>query len=175
MLDARVLSSSPVPAFEHGRVPFWRLGVLLVGVHLLQMAWGESLYRGGIAPDFALVVAVAIALMGGPIRGAFAGLGAGYLGYLASMWHPGSFLFSHGAAGALVGWLAPRLGVSHPIAPPLAAIAATLCADALFLLLSPTDLSLAFWARHALVASLWHAFLIWPVLWLARRVVKTRR
>ncbi|RYG63205.1 hypothetical protein EON80_21690 [bacterium] len=65
-----------------------------------------------------------------------------------------------------------RFTVSHPFAPPLSAFCATLMADLLFMLMSPADFSVTWWANHAISAGIVHALLIWPVFWVVARVVK---
>ena len=155
---------------EEGR--FWRVIPLMILAHALQTTWLARVHLGAASLDLPFLVAIATALWGGAGRGAIAGAGAGYLAGLAALWHPGSFLVSRLVPCALVGAAAPRLGISNPLAPPLAAAASALVADALYLLFSPGDYNAVDWNAHLPAAMLLNALAIWPVFWLVGRVVR---
>jgi hypothetical protein len=123
-------------------------------------------------PDLSFLVALAGAMLGGFEVGAVAGVGAGVLAGLAAAWHPGSFLVSRVIPPALLGSMSKRFTVSHPFAPPLCAFCATVLSDLLFMLMSPADFAVNWWAHHAFTTGIIHALLIWPVFWIVGRVVK---
>lgn len=152
--------------------PFWRIAVLMVLAHALQTTLLAAPLFGLARPDLTFLVALSGALLGGFEVGAVAGIAAGVLGGIAAAWHPGSFLVSRALPSALLGAGAGKFSPWHPLAPPACALAATLGCDATFFLISPTDFSPAWWARHALAAGILHAALIWPVFLVVARVVK---
>ena len=151
---------------------FWRAVPLLILAHALQTTWLAPVHLGAASFDLPFLVALSIALAGGPQRGALAGAGAGYLAGLAAMLHPGSLLVSRLVPCVAVGLLAPRLGRSNPFAPPLLAGMAALLSDGCYLLFSPGEWDLAYWSAHTPAAMLLAALAIWPVLWLVRWVVR---
>lgn len=151
---------------------FWRAVPLLILAHAFQTTWLASVHLGAASLDLPFLVALAIALSGGPQRGALAGAGAGYLAGLAAMLHPGSLLVSRLIPCVAVGWLAPRLGRNNPLAPPILAAGAALLGDGFYLLFSPGEWNLAYWSAHAPAAMLLNALAIWPVLWLVCRIVR---
>lgn len=152
--------------------PFWRLALVMILAHALQTTLFAVPILGAARPDLPFLVALAGALLGGVEVGAVAGLAAGVLGGIGAAWHPGSFLISRAIPSAILGAASRRFSVWHPLSPPLCAFGATLLCDAVFFLISPTDFSPAWWARHALWSGILHAALIWPVFLLVARVVK---
>ena len=151
---------------------FWRAVPLMIVAHALQTTWLAPVHLGAAGLDAPFLVALAVAIAGGPARGALAGAGAGYLAGLAALLHPGSLLVSRLVPCILAGWAAPRLGRSHPLVPPLLAASGALLSDGLYLLFSPGDWDVAYWSAHAPAAMLLHALAIWPTIWLVRRVVR---
>lgn len=151
---------------------FWRVVPLIILAHALQTTWLASLHLGVAQLDLPFLVAISVALWGGAERGAIAGAGAGYLAGLAAMWHPGSFLVSRLVPCLLVGLAAPRLRVTHILAPPLAAALGALLCDAFYVLLSPGDMPPDFWRAHVPASVMLHSLAIWPVFWLVGRLVK---
>jgi hypothetical protein len=138
----------------------------------LQTTWLAGPFFSLSRPDLPFLVALASALLGGFEVGAIAGVGAGLLSGLGAAWHVGSFLVSRALPPALLGNLAGRFSVNHPFAPPLCAFCATIMADLLFMLMSPADFPVNWWARHAISTGIVHALLIWPVFWVVARIVK---
>ena len=151
---------------------FWRAIPLLIVAHALQTTWLAPLHLGAASLDLPFLVALAVALLGGATRGALAGAGAGYFAGLSAMLHPGSLLVSRLVPCVLVGLAAPRLGRFNPFVPPLLAAGGALVADAIYLLFSPAEWSLALWSAHTPAAMLLHALAIWPVVWLVRWVTR---
>lgn len=152
--------------------PFWRLIPVLILAHVLQTTWLAGPLWGLDRPDLPFLVALSAALLGGVEIGIITGVAAGVLGGLAAAWHVGSFFVSRTIPPAVLGTLSTRFSVFHPIAPPLCAFMATLLADFFFMLMSPTDFSLAWWLRHALSTGITHAVLMWPIFALVVRIVK---
>lgn len=152
--------------------PFWRMVPVMLLAHALQTTLLAGPFPGLARFDLPFLVALAGAMQGGFEVGAVAGVGAGFLSGLAASWHLGSFFISRSIPPALLGSMAKRFTVAHPFAPPLCAFCATLLSDLFYMLMSPADFPVAWWARHALLSGLAHAFLIWPVFWIVARVVK---
>jgi hypothetical protein len=151
---------------------FWRTIPVLLLAHLVQTTWLARVVVLDTRIDLPLLVAVSVALLGGVQRGAWCGFGAGILTGLQTASHLGSFLVSRTVAASLIG-LSPRaLSPDNPLAPPVCAVAATLLADAIFMVMSPTDYPFLWWVRHAPIACAMHALLIWPVFFLIQRLVK---
>lgn len=152
--------------------PFWRLAILMIGAHAVQTTLLARPILGAVRPDLPFLVALCGALLGGFEVGTIAGIAAGVLSGIAAAWHPGSFLFSRAIPSAILGASAGRFSAFHPLAPPSCAFASTLLCDAVFFLISPTDFSPAWWARHALTSGTAHALLIWPVFLIVARIIK---
>ena len=148
---------------------------LLLGAHLLATTWFSGVVWQDAALDGAFLVAISLALLGGLERGAWMGLGAGFLAALVADWHPGSYFVARLIPCLLIGFLAPRIAVFHPLAPPMCAILAAFCADLVFVVISPTAAPLGYWISHALGFALLQMLFIWPVFWICARVVRPRR
>lgn len=155
---------------QEGR--FWRAVPLIIFVHALQTTNLISVHLGAAALDAPFLVALCVAILGGPARGAFAGAGAGYLAGLAALLHPGSLLCSRLFPCVVAGWLAPRWGRANPLVPPVLAALGALLSDGFYLLFSPGEWNLEYWSAHAPASMLLHALAIWPALWLVRWIVR---
>ncbi len=155
---------------QEGR--FWRAAPLLILAHALQTTGLLPLQLGAARLEWAFLVALAVALIGGIERGALAGAGAGYLAGLAALLHPGSLLVSRLVPCVFVGLVAPRLGRHNPFVPPLLAALSALLADGIYLLFSPGEWDAVYWSARTPASMLLHALAIWPMLWLVRWVVR---
>lgn len=152
------------PPFSFGRVC-----LALALAYLLQTTLLAKLHFFEVRCDLLLLVALGVALLGGEQQGLRAGFLAGLLSGYAAAWHLGSFLVSRMAAGALVGFFPKKLSTDNPGAPLVGAITGTLVADLAFLLMSPTDFPLGWWARHAVLACLLHGLCIYPVYFVLKK------
>lgn len=151
---------------------FWRAFPVLLLAHLMQTTWLARVEVFDTRIDLPLLVTVSVALLGGVQRGAWCGFGAGVLTGLQAASHLGSFLVSRTVAAGIMG-LSPRaLSADNPLAPPACAVAATILADTIFMVMSPTAYPFLWWVRHALIASALHALLIWPIFFSIQRLVK---
>lgn len=153
--------------------PFWRIAPLMILAHALQTTWFSGPLGGWVRPDLPFLVALATALVGGFEIGAIAGIAAGLLSGLGAAWHGGSFLVSRAVPPAILGALARRFSVFHPVAPPLCAFGATLFGEFVFMLMSPTDFRFSWWTSHALASATAHAILIWPMFLIVARLVRS--
>ena len=154
---------------------FWRLIPLMILAFALQTTWFGGLRLGSAPLNLVFGVALCGAMLGGARVGFWCGLGAGYLMGLGAMWHPGSFLVSHLLPCVLVGLAASKFEVSHFLSPVLVAILGTSLSQIVFLLLSPTEFSLAFWGTLTLWQIAAQALLSWPLFALVRHFVAPRR
>jgi hypothetical protein len=144
----------------------------MILAHALQTTLLVTPILGAARPDLTFLVAISGALLGGVEVGAVAGIAAGILSGIGAAWHPGSFLMSRAIPSAILGQVAQRFSVYHPLSPPACAFAATVLSDAVFFLMSPTEFPPAWWARHAIASGIVHAALIWPVFLIVARVVR---
>jgi len=142
---------------------------MLLGASLIQSTWLAHWSLFGARVDLPLVLAVAVALVGGVERGAVMGFCAGLLAAYAAAFHTGSFAVSHCVAAGAFGLFPRRFSTDNPLAPPLCAFGATLLATLVFFVMSPTAFPVTWWVRHSLAAGVQHAVLMWPVFYLVVR------
>ncbi len=137
----------------------------------LQTTWLARWRLFGAHVDLPLMTVISVALLAGWEIGALYGLIAGLLtGYIVGA-HVGAFALSRLVVGGTLGALEHRFSHDNPFAPPLCAAGAVAASSLILLVMSPTDFSLAWWARHTLVSVGSHALLILPVHWLMARFV----
>ena len=150
---------------------FWRaIPVLLLAV-ALQTTWLARFEPLGVHLDLPFLVALSVALLGGVQRGAWAGFFAGLLMSVYAPWHPGSMVVSHAVSGGVMGLFQRRFSADNPLAAPLCALAGTLLAELVFMVMSPADFPLLWWVRHAVLTAFLHAMAIWPLHWLMSRLI----
>ena len=105
-----------------------------------QVAVPMALRIGGMAPDLALFVAIAVGLLRGSDAGALVGMGGAYLLTAIIPFSPGSFYFSHLLTGYAAGATRRMLHADSLAAAALVGCLGGLLSEALFFLLSPRDL-----------------------------------
>ena len=112
-----------------------RAGVIVLAALLAVVALPRLGPLAALGPDLALPVVVAAALLGGPVRGALVGLGAGWVVDLCPPGTPvlGTTALLYAGAGALAGLL--RREGTGSLLRPVAATAATATAVAVARLL----------------------------------------
>jgi hypothetical protein len=143
--------------------PIWRIWPILWLLLVLQTTIFARLAPLGVHVDLALLGVVSVSLLLGMEMGAIYGLAAGVLtGYCAGV-SLGSFALSRLAIGAGFGLFDRQFSRDNPLAPPLCAAGATVLANALFALLSPTGFGFVWWVQHTLISAALHALFIWPV------------
>ncbi len=136
---------------------------------LLQGRLSHSLALFGAQPDFVLTTLACGAILAGGARGAWLGFWAGLLTAALASQTPGSFLVSRTLAGALAGWLQGSVIPRSPVAPPLAALAATLAAEGVYVLAAPTH-HLRAWATAVGGETIYNVLLSFPLYALLRRL-----
>jgi len=149
----------------------WRVWLLLPLAVALQTTWLARWQPAGVHIDLPLLVVVSVALTLGARTGAVYGLSTGLLEATFAVVSPGAFALSRLAVGAVFGLFDRGFSHDNPLAPPLCAVGATLLANAIFLVMSPTDFSLSWWLLRLPGVLLLHAILIWPVHWMVTRLV----
>jgi len=155
--------------------PTWRIWPLLWLLLVFQTTLFARLAPFGVQIDFVLLAVVSVSLLLGMETGAIFGLIAGIVtGYCAGV-SLGSFALSRLLIGAGFGFFDQRFSRDTPFAPPLCAAAATLLANIIFGILSPGDFPFDWWLRHTLIATAFHAILIWPVYALFARMIPPPR
>ena len=143
--------------------PTWRIWPLLWLLLVLQTTIFARVAPFGVHIDLVLLAVVSVSLLLGMETGAIFGLAAGVLtGYCAGV-SLGSFAISRLLIGGGLGFFDKRFSRDNPLAPPLCAAAATLIANAVFGVLSPGEFTFNWWLNHTLIATAWHAILIWPI------------
>ena len=142
---------------------------MLLAASLVQSTWLAHWSLLGARVDLPLVLAVAVALVGGVERGAVLGFCAGLMAGYAAAFHTGSFAVSHAVAAGLFGLFPRRFSTDNPLAPPVCAFVATLLATLVFFVMSPTAFPVAWWVRHGLASGVQNALLMWPVFYLVVR------
>jgi len=143
--------------------PTWRIWPLLLVALALQTTWLARLTFWGVHLDLPLLTTVSVALLLGWRFGAAYGLAAGLLTGIFAGRNLGSFAVSAMAAGGAFGFFDKGFSRDNPLAPPLCAAGTVVLAGMVFLLMSPTDFSLAWWLHQTLVRAALHAVLIWPL------------
>lgn len=123
----------------------------------------------GAQPDFVLTTLACGAILAGGARGAWLGFWAGLLTAALASQTPGSFLVSRTLAGALAGWLQGSVIQRSPVVPPLAALATTLAAEAVYGLMAPPH-HLRAWAGAVGGETVYNTILAFPLYALLRRL-----
>ena len=132
--------------------------------HALHVRWAQ--------PDFILVTLGCAATLLGGGRATFLGLWAGLLTAALIPGTFGTFLTSRTLAGALAGWVQRFLIRDSLLVPPLVVLAATLAAEAVYVLMAPgvARHPLRLWLLKVGGEALYNMLFAFPVFFLLRRL-----
>lgn len=153
-----------------------RLAALVLLTALAQVTFFSKIELLGASPDGAVLVVIALGLLGGSVAGAVGGFGIGLLVDCLLMQTLGGFAAALMAAGYVAGRYRESVGRPARGAVPLLGGALTLLGTAAFAAIQigtgvDADVSTLV-VRDAVVKTLLGAALAYPVFWLVRLILR---
>lgn len=154
-------------------IPARQVVLALLFVWLAAIAQGRLAHAvrlGSAQPDFILILLGSSASLLGVQRGMLLGFWAGLLTAVMMPTTFGTYLTSRLLAGAFAGTLQRSLIRDSPIVPPLVVLAATLAAEAIYILMAPAVVfpHLRHWLWRVGGETIYNILLSFPLYFLLR-------